>query len=198
MAYLVKKHNTSTGSDGEHRSLEEGTVVSDWELSDHIRKQIDKGVDHFRQLFEPLTEVEARNMRIKATRLEGARTSNDGAAIQPPFDDYVGLHPKEVTERMREADRGLVNAIREYERLGLNREPIINFVAPAEREPFSDYDELGVREIIDKMALLDDKSNQEIILYEMDHLRRPAIITWDRNTYERGATPEPQQEAATA
>lgn len=187
MPHLVKRQTTAQDVNGDTHNHNPGDVVSDWELSEHIRKMIGEGSVWYTQTYEPLTDQQAHSYRVKATAAEGARTGANGAGVEPPWDDYVGLHPKEVTERMTDEGRDKVTQVREYERAGLNRAPIMEFVAPSEREPYAGYDSEGTREILEKMSLLDDKSVQDIIAYEMDHQKRPAVISYERETYESQA-----------
>jgi hypothetical protein len=187
MPYLVKKHITALNSEGLSFDHMPDTVLSDFELNEFARGQVAAGVDWYRQRLEPLTEREAEHKRIKATTLDGRRMV-DGKEVDAPFPDYVGLHPSEITARMRTLGREQIEMVRAFERGGLNRGAIVDFVGPAEQEPWQGYSELGIREVIDKMAILDDATISEVIVYEMDHMRRPAIIQWERETYESDAS----------
>lgn len=177
-SYLVKIQTTAQDSAGEVNNYLPGAVLSDWELSDHIKKSIAGGHLHYTKIFEPLTDREAKNYRVKATALEGKRTAPNGQVVDPPFDDYIGLHPQDIIERMKKLKADEVEIIRQYERGGLNRDTIIDFVAPSEREPYEGYSDQGVRDILEKMDLLDEESCRDIILYEMNHGKRPAIIEY--------------------
>ena len=191
MAYYLVKNNlvaNTSESDGvfnESYAHMAGTVVSDWELSDHVREQIDKGVEHYRRNFEKLTDGEAKQHRIRATREVGARVSPDTQKlITPPFEDYIGLHPNQVVERMHKASREGAAHIREYERATLNRLQVMEYVAPSERAPWSGYDEAGIREVLEKMAIISEPEVQDVIAYEYEHAKRPAILSYEREAVE--------------
>lgn len=184
MSYLVKQYVTARDEAEETHNHATGSVVSDFELNQHIKDQIEKGVTWYTQRFEPLTEKEARAYRVKATSVEGKRLVPGGQVIDPPFDDYVGLHPDEVIGRMEDMRADEVERLRLYERAGMNRESIIEFTAPSEKEPFNNYDNMGVKDILDKMSILDQDTNNTIIQYEMAHQRRPAIIEFSPEEYE--------------
>jgi hypothetical protein len=184
MPYLVRKQTTAMDSEGESQNYFPGQVVSDWELSDHIKKQISTGIHWYTQTFEPLTDREAKKYRVEATTAEGARIAPNGQTVDPPFEDYVGLHPKEIIDRMKKLKFDEVEQVRQYERGGLNRNTVIEFVAPSEREPFNGYDAMSVRDILEKMEILDDDSVNGVIVYEMNHARRPAVIEFEREATE--------------
>ena len=184
MSYLVKQSVTARDEVDETHNHAAGSVVSDFELTQHIKDQIGKGVTWYTQRFEPLTEKEARAYRVKATSVEGKRLAPGGQIVDPPFDDYVGLHPDEVIRRMEDMKPDEVERLRLYERAGMNRESIIEYTAPSEKEPFNNYDNMGVKDILDKMSLFDQDTNNTIILYEMAHQRRPAIIEFSPDEYE--------------
>jgi hypothetical protein len=193
MPFITKQTVTATNASGESFTHQPGTVLSDWELSDHIRQRVAAGDAWALKSFEPLTESEALSHRIKATALEGPRIV-DGKSVDPPFEDYVGLHPNEIVVRLAKASREDVEIARAFERAGMNRAEIVDFVAPSEREPWVGYDEDGLREILEKLDVLDDNSVQEAIVYEFNHKNRPAIITFEKDAY-RG---EAETEAAAA
>jgi len=192
-SYLVKKQATATDVNGETHDHLPGTVVSDWELNDYIKGHIAKGTEHYRQLFEPLTDEEAKGHRVKATAALGPLLVADRTVVNPPWDDYVGLHPTEIMRRMDTAPVEQVKSIRAYEAAYLGRSSIADYVAPSEREPWAGYDNSTISQILEKMSVMDDKTCGEAVIYEMAHSRRPAIITWDRLTYE-GTTQEPEAE----
>lgn len=191
MPYLVRKQTTAFDSEGESQNYYPGTVLSDWELSEHIKKRIAEGIHWYTDTFEILTEREAKSNRVKATTIEGTRTAPNGQNVDPPFEDYVGLHPKEIIDRMKKMKFDEVEKVRQYERAGLNRNAVIEYIAPSEREPYNGYEAAGVRDILEKMEILDDDSVKDIIVYEMTHERRPAIIEFERETNS-------SQESATA
>lgn len=191
MPYLTRKVVTAQNANGDTYTHDKDAVLSDWELSDFIRAEIARGSEWYRDKFEVLTEAEAFKYRVVATKAEGPRTGVDGKIVDPPFEDYVGLHPHEIVERMRGVDAHTAEQVRSYERAGLNRDPIVGFLAPSEREPWPTYDADGVREILEKLDLLDETSVAEAITYEMRHRKRPAIIS-----YEREAELQPQPSAA--
>jgi hypothetical protein len=176
--YLVKQAVTAANSEGDSVNHFARDVVSDWELTDHMKEQIKIGIPWYTQRFEPLTDREAEQYRIKATATEGKRTAPNGQIVDPPWQDYIGLHPKEIISRMSELSFDDVERVRQYERAGMNRDAIIEYVAPSEREPWQDYDNWSSRETTDKMDMLDDQSTQDIIVYEMNHKKRPAIIEY--------------------
>lgn len=179
MSYLVKVQTTGANMNGDVTTHFAGDVVSDWELSDHIKKQIKKGTPWYTNKFEPLTDKEAELYRVRATETEGKRTSPDGQVVDPPWKDYVGLHPKEVIDRMNDLAANDVEAVRQYERAGLDRTDIIEYVAPSEREPWNNYDDQNVREICDKLDILDPQMVQDVIVYEMNHRKRAAVIEYE-------------------
>jgi hypothetical protein len=177
--YFVKKQTTAPSSEDEHNTFLPGEVISDWELSKHVKEQLKKGILWYTETYEPLTSKEAKNYRIKATTMEGKRTAPNGQIVEPPWEDYVGLHPKEIIERMSEMKFDEVESVRQYERGGMNRNNIIDYVAPSEREPFHGFEDMGVKEVLDKMDLLDEQAIQDIITFEMYHQKRPAIIEFE-------------------
>lgn len=185
MPYLVIKDVTVPNEAGEAYTHLAGTVLSDFEVREHVRNRLAAGDVHLRSLLEPLSAEEARHYRAKATAAERMRYIAD-RAVEAPWDDYVGLHPDEILERLRNStDPHEIQRVRDYERAGLNRRVIVEFTAPIEREPFVGYSELGIRETLEKMSLLDDKAVQEIIAYEALHRKRPAILEYERETYEQ-------------
>lgn len=197
MPYLVRQQVTAQDVSGDSHNHFPGAVLSDWELSDHVRSEIEKGGHWFTQNFEPLTDREAKTYRVRATTLEGKRSAPNGQIIDPPFDDYIGLHPKDIIDRMKKMKFDDVENVRQYERAGMNREMIINYVAPSEREPFNGFNDMGVREILEKMSILDDGTNQEIIIYEMNHQKRPAVIEFEKEYEEPEVEDEKSEEPAT-
>jgi hypothetical protein len=183
MPFLILKTVTAQNSNGDTFTHQTGSVVSDWELSDFIKEQIGKGTAHYRAAFEPLTDEEARHYRTKATAAEGSRYQN-GQEIEPPWPDYVGLHPEEIISRMRDAsNKGDIDRVKNYERAGMNRTLITDYTAPVEREPFTDYDSLGIREVLAKLEVLSDVDVQAVIQYEAAHQKRPAILQYEKETY---------------
>jgi hypothetical protein len=189
MPFLVKKTTTAKNINGDTFTHVEGTVLSDWELSDVIRKKILDGDTWSRELFEPLLEHEAHNYRVKATAEQSPRILGDQTIIAP-YDDYVGLHPHEIMERMKTEGLEKVRQIKAFERAGMNRTQITSFVAPSEKEPFEGYDSMGVNEILEKFSILSDAQVEEAIIYETNHRQRPAILEYDRATYEKTDSPE--------
>lgn len=198
-AFLILKDVTVTNGGGDSYTHEAGTVVSEFEINEKVRKKIESGEAHYRSLFEPLTDEEALHHRTKATVAVGQR-SYHGAVVDPPFPDYVGLHPEEILERMKESsDPRQVEAVRNYERAYMNRRSIVEYTAPIEREPWSGYSELGYGEVLAKMAVLSDAAVQEIINYERLHRNRPAVITFEKEIYEsHPAEAETKQEGVPA
>lgn len=179
VAYLIKKQTTVTNSDNEGKTHYAGDVVSDWELPDHIKNKVSEGVGWYTSTFEILTDREVEAYRKKATENEGKRQAPDGQIVDPPWDDFIGLHPKEVVKRMSDLSFNDVEKVRQYERAGLNRSSIIDYVAPSEREPWHEYDNWGVRDIVDKLEVLDPQTVQDVIVYEMNHRKRAAILTFE-------------------
>ena len=176
MPYLTKDVVTVQNTDGETLTHNPGIVLSDWEVSDYIRGKIAEGSEHYRKLFETLTDSEAFAHRVKATRQVGAVTDEKGDLVEPPFEDYVGLHPQEVVKRMRDLSRDKVAQVRAYEKALLNRVDVMEYVAPCEQQPWIGYDESSTQEITEKLAVLSQPEIADAIAYEMDHRRRPAII----------------------
>lgn len=194
MPYLTKDNVTVRNVNGDTYTHPAGTVISDWEVSDFIRDKIKEGSEHYRTLFEPLLEHEAESYRVKATKAEGPRYF-EGEQVDPPWDDYVGLHPTEITDRMRSAELETVQQAKKYEQAGMNRQGIVEFVTPAEREPFPDYDEKSTREVLDKFTVLSAPAIADAIAYEKAHKNRVAIVEYDE-TYEPAQTQETAQIAA--
>jgi hypothetical protein len=183
-SYLVKRQVTITNSDSEGITYYAGDVMSDWELPDLVKEKVKEGVPWYTQNYEALTDTEATLYRKKATATEGKRKLN-GLTVDPPWDDYIGLHPKDVIDRMKDLSFEDVEKVRNYERAGQNRPVIVEYVAPSEREPWHDYDNWGVRETLEKMDILDPQTVQDVIVYEMNHKKRPAILEYE---------PEPEEE----
>lgn len=184
MPFLVRKQTTATNMAGDSNVYFPGEVISDHEISDVIKEKIRAGISWYTQTYEPLTDTEARSFRTKATTAEGARVAPNGQKVDPPFPDYVGLHPDDVLKKMEKLPFAEVENVRQYERAGLNRPTIIEFVAPSEREPWHGYSEDGIREILEKMSLYEDDKIQEIITYEMHHQKRPAVLEYEAESYE--------------
>lgn len=184
MPFLLLKDVSVRDVNGEGRLHKQGAVVSDWEVEDRVKAKIKEGSLHFRTLFEPLTEEQALAHRSKETVLEGDHLV-DGQWISPPWPDYVGLHPEEVVERMRRSQNtNEVEQVRLYERGGQGRRLILDYVAPVERPPLHDYDDLPVRTVLEKLEILSDEAVQEVITYEFAHRKRPAIISFERPSDE--------------
>lgn len=178
-AYLAKRQVTLTNSDNEGITYYAGDVLSEWELTDLIKSKIKEGVPYYCQSFEPLTEKEATLYRKKATATEGKRKAPDGQIVEPPWEDYIGLHPKDVIERMSHLSFDDVEKVRQYERAGQNRASIIEYVAPSEREPWHEYDSWSVRDIMEKFDILDTVQVQDAIVYECNHQKRAALIGYE-------------------
>lgn len=176
--FLIKKQATFSNSDNEGENYYAGEVLSDWEVPDLVKEKINSGIPHYTAIFEKLSDKEAELFRKKATAIEGARTSQEGGKVDPPWDDYVGLHPKDVTERMKNLSADDAEKVRQYERAGLMRAAIIEHIVPSEREPWHEYDNWGPRDILDKLDILDPIAVQDVIVYEMQHKKRPAILTY--------------------
>lgn len=183
MPYLVKSAGmvTARNVNGESINHAPGTVLSDWELEPYVRDKISEGSEHYRRLFEPLTEREAHDYRVRATQNERPHMI-DGVAVPSPFDDYVGLHPAEVVQRLREHGPVIAAAARRYEMAGMRREQILNFVHPAEREPWAGYNNMDVNGIAEKFLILSDIQVEEAKVYERAHANRPAVVEWDKET----------------
>lgn len=186
MPYLVRESAgmvTARNANGESINHAPGTVLSDWELEPYVRDKIGEGSEHYRRLYEPLTDREAHQYRVAATQREQPHMQ-DGVALPAPFDDYVGLHPSEVVSRLREGGPQVAAAARAYERAGMCRPDITNYVHPAERQPFTDYDNLDVNAILEKFMVLSDRQVDEAKQYEQAHANRPAVVEWDRSAEE--------------
>lgn len=166
-------------------------MLSDWELSDFIRGKVAEGSQFYRERFEPLLEHEAHNYRVKATANTASRFGADNQEILPPWDDYIGLHPTEVTERMRDEPLDKVRQVQAYEAAGLNRAGIVHFISPAEREPWPEYDQRSVQEIVEKFSILSDPAVDDAIAYERAHKNRPMIAEWDRESFEGDSSVAP-------
>lgn len=184
MPFLVRKQTTAVNMAGDSNVYFPGEVISDHEISGYIKEKVRSGIAWYTQTYESLTDTEARSFRTKATTAEGARVAPNGQKVDPPFPDFVGLHPDDVTKKMEKLPFNEVENVRQYERAGLNRPSIIEFVAPSEREPWHGYSEDGIREILDKMSIFEDDRIQEIITYEMNHAKRPAILEYEPESYD--------------
>src|SRR5580658_1903899 len=112
-SFLVRRQVTLTNGDSEGGTYYAGEVLSDWELTDLIKSKIKEGVPYYTQNFEALTDAEATQYRKKATATEGKRKLN-GISVDPPWDDYIGLHPKEVIDRMQNLSYEDVERVRQY------------------------------------------------------------------------------------
>jgi hypothetical protein len=180
--YLTLREITLRNTQGDSHLHLKSVVLSPWEVSDIVKQRVAEGAHTYLAKLEPLTKREVAERRETATTLEGARLV-DGQHIAPPWPDYVGLHPEEIIQRMRDsADRGLIERARLYERGGLAREPILEYTPPAERAPWSDYDNWNVREILEKLPLLGREAINGVMAYEAAHRMRPAVISWEPET----------------
>lgn len=180
MPYRILKDVSCRDVNDDPQLHKAGTVVSDWEISKFVKDLVNQGTPHYRSIFEPLTEKQALDHRAKETSLEGDRLV-DGHHVSAPWEDYVGLHPTEVIQRMHDSnDRNVVAQVRLYERGGLARTSILEYLAPVEREPFYGYDDMGIRDVMEKLDILSPEAVQETISYEMAHRKRPAIINYER------------------
>jgi hypothetical protein len=196
--YLVKQPTTAINTNGESFTHSEGDVISDWELADFIREKIREGSEWYRERFEPLLPHEAHSLRVKATAAAGSRFGPDNQPVLPPWDDYIGLHPSEVVDRMRDASLDKVKQTKLYESLGMNRPLIIDFISPAEREPWMSYDEYDVRMVLEKFSIISDAAVADALAYERAHKNRPAITEWDRSIYEGASDPHTLEQGAVA
>lgn len=183
MPFLTLQHVTARNVNGDSINHSPGTVLSDWELEPYARDKILEGSDWYRARYEPLTENEAHSYRIKATQNEPPHVLSEGGAniiVPAPFDDYVGLHPSEIIARLKEAPLTTTHAARRYEVGGMRREMITGFVHPSERPPFYGYDEMDLRQILDKLELLGENQIGEAKIYEAAHLNRPAVVEFEK------------------
>lgn len=178
-SFLVLKTVTTKNENDDSYTHMEGTVLSDFELSDFVKGKIAEGVAHYRSCFEPLTDDEAKRYRVKATTLEGERM--DGSEpVEAPWEDFVGLHPDEVIQRLSTAETLTeVQQVKSYEKAGLNRLAIVEYVAPVERAPIQGYDEMSISEVLEKLVVLSPADVQHVLAYEGAHRKRPAIITFE-------------------
>lgn len=193
MPYLAKMTITATNVNGDTFVHEEGTVLSDWELSDTIRARVAEGSEWYRDRFEVLLDREAHHYRVEATKAAGIREV-EGQDINPPFDDYVGLHPAEIIDRMKTVEIDKARQIRLYEQGGMNRQQIVSYVSPAEKEPFVNYDSMGVLEICEKLSVLSDAAVADTKIYEANHRSRDMILGYERELYgDSQASVDPTQ-----
>lgn len=178
--YKVLREVTVPNINGENVVHHPGTVLSPWEVSDFLKEKIEEGSSRYRARFEAMTEQEVKDHREKATLLEGDRMV-DGQKVSPPWPDYVGLHPEEILKRLQEADDlGVVEQVRKYEGAGMKRSSILDYQAPIEREPWTGYDELAVREVLSKLDVLGEDAVKEVQAYEFAHRKRPAILSYEK------------------
>lgn len=188
-SYLVLKSTTAQNINGDTYTHHEGSVLSVWELSEFIKGKIKEGSSWYRSQFEPLSDQEAEHHRAKATVVEGDHYV-DGNVVSPPWGDYVGLHPTEVIDRMKdESDPEKLAQVKAYEKGGMNRQSIMDYVAPVERAPLPGYEGMHIRAVLDKLAVLPQGDVDDVIKYEMAHRRRPAIISFEKESY---TTPDPK------
>lgn len=184
--YLTLGEVTCRTVNGDSHVHRTGTVLSAWEVDDFVKGKIAEGSARYRSLFEPLTENEVQEHRSKATALEGDHVVN-GQYVSAPWDDYVGLHPEEVLERLyKSSSREEVDRVKLYEAGGLKRARILDYTAPVEREPWQGYNDLNVREILEKLDVLSAKDVSEALSYESAHRKRPAIITYEPTPAPKG------------
>lgn len=182
MPFLTLMTITARNANGESITHPPQTVLSDWELEEYARQRILQGSDWYRARFEPLTDREAQEHRVRAT-LQEVPHIDEGGQVAPPWPDYVGLHPSEIIVRMKNTSPEEARAARRYEGArdgGMKREPIIAFVHPAERLPFQGYDDMDLGGILEKLAIVSDDTVNDIKAYERAHGNRPAIVEWDR------------------
>lgn len=178
MPYRCKETVTAANAAGEPQTYYEGEILSDFELSDFIRERIKEGHPHQRRLFEVLTDREAHDARVQATEDAGVRNDAEGE-IKPPYDDYVGLSPDEIIARMSEGSVEEVAQVKRFEAAGLNRQQIIDYIAPVEHEPWDGYDTASTRDITEKMDVISDPERREVIAYEKAHKGRAAIVEFE-------------------
>jgi hypothetical protein len=183
MPYLVKQTVTAKNVNGDTFVHPAGTVLSDWELSDFIKEKVKTGEAWYRASFEPLLEREAHQLRVKVTAEQGDREV-DGVTVMPPFDDYIGLHPAEIVERMKTATLEKVRQVKLFERGGMNRGVITDYVSPSEREPFAGYEQMALGDILEKFSILSEPQVQEAKMYEQAHKQRPVILEYERAAFE--------------
>jgi hypothetical protein len=187
MPFLTLKHVTVRNVNGESITHPPQSVLSDWEVEVVARQKIMEGSEWYRDKFAPLTDREAHSYRVKATQSEPPHVLDEGAGqsvILAPFDDYIGLHPSEITARLRDAPLDLAVQTRRYERAGAKRDIIINYVHPAERPPFLGYDDASATDICDKLELLPDAQVAEAKIYEAAHQNRPLVMTFEKDPIE--------------
>jgi hypothetical protein len=178
--YLVLKEITLRDGNGDPSLHLAGTVLSAWEVESYVQKRVAEGSHRYRSLLEPLTPREVDDHRTRATSLEGDRLVN-GQHISPPWPDYVGLHPEEIIQRMHASyDRGLIERVRLYEQGSKSpRASVLEYTAPAERAPWVGYDDLDVRQVLEKLGLLGPGAVHEVLAYEAAHRKRPAVLTYE-------------------
>lgn len=182
--YLTLKEVTLRNVNDEGTLHRRGVVLSPWEVNEYVKMRVAEGSYRYRAMLEPLTNKEVSEQRGKATALEGDRLV-DGEMVSAPWNDYVGLHPEEIMDRLRKtSDRALIDRVRQYERAGLKRQVILDYTPPAEREPWLGYEQLNVREVLDKMSLVGPAAVEEIRTYEAAHRKRPAILEYEADAEE--------------
>lgn len=190
MPFLTLQNVTARNVNGDSVNHPPQTVLSDWELEPYARQKILEGSEWYRARFEPLTDREAYVHRVRATQNEPVHVLNDGGArtvVQPPFEDYVGLHPTEIVARLKAAPVAVAQLARRYEMGGMRREMITGFVHPAERSPFIAYDDMDLRGILEKLEILPDDQVAEAKVYEAHHQNRPAIVEFEKEPAEAAA-----------
>jgi hypothetical protein len=188
MPYIVMKDGlTLKNEHGDTVVHNGGQVLSDWEVSEFVRGKHDEGVSHYTDLLRKVTDKEAVGSRKESTKV---RADADGD-VNPPFDDYVGLHHDDVVKRMNEMDAEGVAQVKRYENAigGLKRQSILEHATKAQSLPFSGYDDMNQKEVLEAMASLPHAQVEAIREYEADHQGRQQILKFKYDTANDGANP---------
>lgn len=186
--YLVLKEAIVRNVNGDGHLHHKDTVLSAHEVEPYVKQKVAEGSHRYTMLLEPLTAEEVAKRRETATRLQGD-VMVDGQRVSPPFPDYVGLHPEEILQRMHDCDDLLlIQQVRLYERGSLARTPILEYTAPAEREPWPGYDSWEYNAILDKLDLLNPEAVMAVMAYESAHRKRPAVLTYESPTQRAAAS----------
>lgn len=187
MPYIVLKDGVTVKNEhGDSVVHTGGQVLSDWEVADFVKEQHDKGVSHYTDLLKKVTDEDAKGARKEQTR----SVMVDGEKVDPPFEDYVGLHHDDIIARMDEMTAEEVAHVKQYERgLPVTRQAIVDYATKAQALPFSGYDDMTQADVLEAMASLPYAQIEAIREYEAEHKGRQQILKFKYDTANDGANP---------